>query len=546
MTDTQPLPAPDTERTTAMSRSLRVVLICTLIVGGLLETYSHLDGHSAYLSEFASFVGQFLMAASILWFVMKAGAGRFVIACMVVASASVVGAQTARLLAHTPTADGAMLLDSGSDTYDTVVSMLDPIPPAAMILGFFALILRMSDRHQLLLRRTEEIRAMQAEKDALQRRILQSQKLESLGVLTGGVAHDFNNYLMGILGVAEVAMHDIPASSRNHESLRLIHETAEKAAGVTQQLLAFGGAEPAFMQPLDINSLGKGLAGLLGVTVPKKVSLDWDLTDSAIVIDADETQIHQIIVNLVSNGTDAIRGAGAITVKTQKVHLDDSDLQSFLLGDLCSEGDFGCVSVSDTGTGVDERVADRIFDPFFTTKTSGRGMGLAVVMGIVRSHNGAIAFEERSEGGTLFRVVFPLSHKTIRPAKPVATPIRAAQSSGTVLVVDDEPHVRDATRAMCEHLGYAVVTANDGKEALELLEDRHKTFSVALIDIVMPRMNGVVTLQEIRSRGISLPILMMTGFGGDAENELEEGTEILRKPFSVATLKTAITELLAE
>lgn len=534
----------ETERSTSMPHELRTVLVGGLILGSVLEGYSHFSVADPLTKESASFLGLLLMAITVIVFVTRAGAGRLAVTCMVIAAASVVAAQTARLCGEIPIGANRTLIDPENNAYHTFVKIFDAFAPAALVLGFFALILRINDRHHALIRQTAEMRAIQAEKDALHHRMQQSEKLESLGVLTGGVAHDFNNYLMGILGFTEIALHDTPEESKTHEALQHIHEVTEKATSVTRQMLAFGGTEAVKRKPISLNDLAAGMAGLLQVTTPGHVSFESKFTDSPLVIDGDQSQIHQIIVNLVNNGADATDGRGPVRVTTNLIELSAAELKSFVLGDHCVAGEFACISVTDSGAGIDSDILDRIFDPFFTTKRTGRGLGLAVVMGSVRSHGGAIAVEDMPGGGTRFRVIFPLSTNPVVQQKVVEPTASSAKYEGTILVVDDEPHVRDATRAMCEHLGYTVVTANDGEEALEALGKFENDCTLALIDIVMPRMNGIVTLREIRRLGISIPVVLMTGFSGNTavdQDDLDDDVEILRKPFGVVALETAIS-----
>ena len=543
MVDLQTESPRETESSSAMSNELRTILVAGLILGSVLEGYSHFSVSDPLTKETASFLGLLLMSVAVVVFVTRAGAGRFAVACMIIAAGSIVAAQSARLFGQIPVGTDLTLIDPKSGVYHAFVKFFDAFAPAALVLGFFALILRINDRHHALIRRTAEISAIQKEKDALHHRMQQSEKLESLGVLTGGVAHDFNNYLMGILGFAEVALQDAPEGSKTHDALQHIHEVAEKASGVTRQMLAFGGTEPVKRHPIHLNDLVAGMAGLLRVTAPGHVYLASEFTESPLIIDGDQSQIHQIIVNLVNNGADAMDGKGTVRVTTERLHLSAAELQSFTLGENCEEGEFGCINVTDSGVGIDSDILDRIYDPFFTTKRTGRGLGLAVVMGSVRSHGGAITLENLPDGGTRFRVIFPLSEKPVVQPKAVEQRTSSAKYEGTILVVDDEPHVRDATRAMCEHLGYTVVTANDGEEALEALDKLEDDYAFALIDIVMPRMNGIATLQEIRKRELAIPVVLMTGFSGDAavnQGDLHDDIEILRKPFGVTALETAI------
>ena len=288
---------------------------------------------------------------------------------------------------------------------------------------------------------TERERA-EKEKLEMERRLLHAQKLESLGVLAGGIAHDFNNILAGIMGYADLAQLRLPASEPVRDGHRGDQEGHQRAADLTRQMLAYSGKGRFIVEPVDLSRLVEDSQKMLAMSVSKKATVSYNLAADLPPIQADASQMCQVLMNLVINASEALgEQGGAIAVSTSALRCEAKDLAGKGLGQDLPEGRYVCLQVADTGCGMDEQTLAKIFDPFFTTKFTGRGLGLAAVHGIVRGHKGAIQVSSEPGKGTTFRVLFPANG----PAAPATRNESAAtpgRSSGTVLVVDDEEMVR--------------------------------------------------------------------------------------------------------
>jgi two-component system, cell cycle sensor histidine kinase and response regulator CckA len=353
------------------------------------------------------------------------------------------------------------------------------------------------------------------------------QKLESIGVLAGGIAHDFNNLLHVVLGNADLALLQLSAESPAREHLDEVIRATQRAAELTQQLLAYSGRGAVEIRHLDLSNEVREMATLLRTAISKQATLVWDLAPDPPTVTADPTQIRQIVMNLITNASDALDGGpGTITLRTG-VMVEGREGQE--------PRDCVFLEVSDTGCGMDTSTLQRIFDPFFSTKFTGRGLGLAAVMGIVESHRGHIDIRTAPGEGTTFRVHFPASRDSAD-----ATPGRASGAAwrgrGTLLVVEDEEGVREVVSRMAERLGFEVIAAEDGIAALEQVESHHGEFAAVLLDLSMPRMDGHETLQQLRERRPDLPVVLMSGY---SEQEVatklvaDAGSSVafLQKPF---------------
>jgi PAS domain S-box-containing protein len=399
--------------------------------------------------------------------------------------------------------------------------------PHDTAIGFRWLVRDISAQRQL----TDELRQREEsalrEVEASEARARHVQKLESIGVLAGGIAHDFNNLLHVVLGNADLARLQLPSDSPAFEHLDEVIRATQRAAELTQQLLAYSGRGAVEIRHLNLSDEVRDMATLLRTAISKQAALVWDLAPDLPVITADPTQVRQIVMNLITNASDAVgEGAGSITLKTGLI--EDLRVES-------EPHDFVFLEVSDTGCGMDTNTLQRIFDPFFSTKFTGRGLGLAAVMGIVESHQGHIRIRTAPGEGTTFRILFPAARSTVE-----ATPHRRSgagwRGRGTVLLVEDEEGVREVIGRMLEHLGFQVLTAEDGVAALELLDRSNGAVSAVLLDLSMPRMGGSETLKRIKSRQPDLPVVLMSGYTEQevAAKLLEENggaAGFLQKPF---------------
>jgi PAS domain S-box-containing protein len=381
----------------------------------------------------------------------------------------------------------------------------------------------------------------------LDEQMRQTQKLESLGVLAGGVAHDFNNLLVGILGNASLAIETISSNNPARNMLRDAISAAETAAHLTKQLLAYAGKGRFVIEPVDLSELIRQIQKLIQTSIPKTVQLRLELQDRLPCVEADLGQLQQLMMNLIINGAEAIGEdkPGAVLVTTGVQHVDDGYIQTALAPSQIQPGTYVTIEVHDTGVGMTDDVIARIFDPFFTTKFTGRGLGLAAVLGIVRGHNGAIKVYSTPGQGTTFKVLFPASGNvsSVTPAPEAAT----AHTAATILVVDDEPVVRRTAKSMLERFGYSVVMAENGKEGVELFRVLADKIAVVLLDMTMPVMSGEETFRELRALRPTVRVILSSGY-----NEVEAVRRFtgkglagfLQKPYSASALAEKVRSVI--
>ncbi len=359
---------------------------------------------------------------------------------------------------------------------------------------------------------TEDKQA-EEERLSLERQVQQAQKLESLGVLAGGIAHDFNNILTGLLGNADLAISDLPRHSPIRPLLYDIQRAGRRAADLTSQMLAYSGKGRFVVEDIDINALVQDMSSLLDSSISKKVSLSYELSGELPAVRADATQLLQIVLNLVSNASEAVGDKGGLVrVSTDTTECDRAFLDAASADEKLAEGRYVTIEVTDTGSGMDDETKAKVFDPFFTTKFTGRGLGLAAVQGIVRRHNGAILVESEPGKGSTFVVLLPaLDHA----AEAVAAGTKKENDwhgSGTVLVVDDEEAIRVVASRMLKRFGFSVLMASDGVEAIELFLERHDEIDCVLLDLKMPRMDGEETFNELRRIRNDVCVVLSSGF----------------------------------
>jgi PAS domain S-box-containing protein len=396
---------------------------------------------------------------------------------------------------------------------------------------------------------TAHVRA-EEEKRELERRLLHAQKLESLGVLAGGVAHDFNNLLAGILGQASLARRELGSTSGHlAESIDQIERLALRAADLTRQLLAYSGKGRFVVEPVDVGELVRDMASMLEVVISKKAALRLLLAPELPAVMADRTQLQQVIMNLITNASEALgEEAGSITIRTAVETCTSAYLEEAFGVKGLASGPYVSLEVSDTGVGMTPEVLGKLFDPFFTTKAAGRGLGMSAVLGIVRGHGGAIRVYSELGKGTSFRLLFPASDLPAVRA-PRRAPADGWRGEGTVLVVDDEDEVRSVTATICERLGFRTARASHGGEALELFAQHRDAIVLVILDMTMPVMGGEETLRALRREAPDLPIVMTSGFNEqDAINRLagRKLTGFLQKPFRVEDVEAALRTALEE
>jgi signal transduction histidine kinase len=394
---------------------------------------------------------------------------------------------------------------------------------------------------------TERKQAEQNQRE-LEAQIQQGQKLESLGILAGGIAHDFNNLLTAILGHANLALMDLAPESPARESLCEIDKATSRAAELCRQMLAYAGKGRFVVEPINLSRLVEELTRLLHVSISKKALLRCQLAEGLPAVDADPAQLRQLAMNLVINAADAIGDAdGIITISTGTMQCDEDSLRGGQLTAPPIPGRYVYLEVIDTGCGMDAQTRARIFDPFFTTKFTGRGLGLSAVLGIVRSHHGALKVESELGLGTTFRVLFPASTKEAVPSKSdVDSP--QWRGKGTILLVDDEEPVRKVTSRVLERIGFTVLRAGDGLEAIELFRAHEAEVVCVLLDLAMPRMDGQETFKELRRIQPGVRVVLASGYSDQEISQRFQNAGLagfIEKPYRVETLAAKLCEVLA-
>jgi two-component system cell cycle sensor histidine kinase/response regulator CckA len=388
------------------------------------------------------------------------------------------------------------------------------------------------------------------ERKDIEKAMFDAQKLESLGVLAGGIAHDFNNLLAVIQGNAELAAKAIAPSSPGSKFLEQIDKASQRSADLCKQLLAYAGKGKLLIQSLDINPLIQEISQLLQVSVSKNSKIKYSLLKNLPEIQGDSTQLRQVILNLVINSSEAIGdNPGTITLSTGTKRLTRNDLLETRLGAELPENEYVYFEVADTGCGMSSKTLDRIFDPFFTTKFTGRGLGLAAVLGIIRSHKGTFVVTSSEGCGTKFRIYFPLSGITSVARVSPSIVKNDWRGSGKVLVVDDEDSVRMMASQMIESFGFTVIQASDGDQALKIFKENSNDIVLVLLDMTMPQMTGEKVCRELYDFKPEAHILLMSGYTAEHANDLFVGKKLpgfIQKPFKLSLLKEKVKNLLED
>lgn len=401
-----------------------------------------------------------------------------------------------------------------------------------------------------IVRDITERKAAEEQNLMYERRMLQAQKLESLGVLAGGIAHDFNNLLMAILGYADMAQRDTTDSGNVAHCLREVENASLRAADLCKQMLAYAGKGRFIVEDIDLNEVILDTMPLLRAAISKKAKLALSLQPSRAIIRADATQIRQLLMNLITNASEALGDQnGNIRVSTSVIAATPGQQEAPDSKDDPQTRDYICLEVFDDGCGMAPETLDRIFEPFFTTKFTGRGLGLAAVQGIVRGHNAQFDVRSTPGYGTTFRIRFP------SVALPDALPSQAdvayepdtALSGGTILLVDDEELVRTLGTKMLERLGFSVITACDGVEGLETYERHREEVRAVILDLTMPRMDGEETFRQLQRIRPDVCVILSSGFNEKETVERFLGSGLaafIQKPYRLAELRRVLSETL--
>jgi nitrogen-specific signal transduction histidine kinase/ActR/RegA family two-component response regulator len=380
---------------------------------------------------------------------------------------------------------------------------------------------------------------------AMERQLRQAQKFEAIGELAGGIAHDFNNVVGAILGWAELGFEQNRDNPKVADRFARIREQAERAATLTRELLAFARRQVLQPSAVDLNSVASGLVNFLDKVIGKDIEIKV-VTAPLDLIKADATQIEQVMMNLCLNARDAMPQGGRLLIETEVVELDDSYCRFY---PQVLPGRYAVLSVSDTGIGMNSETRERIFEPFFTTKERGKGtgMGLATVYGIVKQHGGFIHVYSEPDQGSLFRVYLPALEEGFSEGSPVKAPAPSLvemRGTETILVAEDHEPIREMARQTLLSLGYRVLSASDGEQAMRLCENEAP--ALAILDVIMPKLGGPATAGKLTARFGGLPILFTSGYSQDWESVAPAVADAhyLQKPYSPTTLGRLVREIL--
>jgi PAS domain S-box-containing protein len=394
-----------------------------------------------------------------------------------------------------------------------------------------------------VIRDITERKGIDEEKRKLQEQLFQSQKLEALGTLAGGIAHDFNNLLASILGYASLAKTDLHPDNPVYQHVDIIETASLRASELTQQLLAFARGGKYDAKPTDVNAIVREVVALLSRIIEKNITIVLAADTNLRRAICDSGQIQQAILNICINGRDAMPRGGRLTITTANVHLEIKDVQFFV--DV-PPGDYVRISVSDTGMGMDRETRERLFEPFFTTKEKGTGLGLALAYGIIKKHGGFIqVFSEPGKGSTFeVNLLACMSDETCVKKKDIVSLRRGTE---TILVVDDEPMVKDLARDVLKRYGYTVLTAGGGEEAIETFQQRSGEIDAVILDMVMPTMEGREVFRRLQEIKPGVKVIVSSGYSHDrdADDLFEQGARsFVQKPFRIAELVRVVGEVM--
>ncbi len=387
-----------------------------------------------------------------------------------------------------------------------------------------------------------ELKLVEEERKRMATQLQHAQRMEAIGTLAGGIAHNFNNLLMGIMGYTSLILLDTDPHHASYKRLKSIEKLVDSGSKLTSQLLGYAREGRYEVKPISLNQLVKETAVTLGMT-KKELTVHQDLADKLYGIKADQGQIEQVLLNLYVNAADAMPLGGDLFLKTMNVTDKDMTDRPYKV----RPGNYVLLTVRDTGVGMDKEIVDHIFEPFFTTKgfASGTGLGLASAYGIIKGHGGYIDVESQKGHGTTFTICLPATEKEIREEKGFSD--RPVKGKGRVLLVDDEETIIDAAGQMLQELGYEVLSAGDGKEALELYRKNQGRIDMVLLDMVMPVMGGGETFDRLKEMDPGVKVLLSSGYSleGEAKEILNRGCDaFIQKPFKLDHLSQKVREVL--
>jgi len=388
-------------------------------------------------------------------------------------------------------------------------------------------------------RKTEE------EKEKLHGQLLQAQKMEAVGQLSGGIAHDFNNILTAIIGYGNLLKVEVEKDSTLSTYMKYILDSAERAAKLTQDLLAFSRKQMISPKPINVNEVIKGVEKILLRLIGADIELSTHLSDKDLTVMADSTQMEHVLMNLATNARDAMPEGGSLLISSDFAEIDERFINMYGYGE---KGKYAVITVSDTGVGIDEQTKDKIFEPFFTTKEVGKGtgLGLAMVYGIVKQHDGFINVYSEPGKGTTFKIYLPLIRAEITDTKEIELPISKGGIE-TILVAEDDAMVRKFMREILEGAGYAVIEAKDGEDAIDVFNENKDRIKLLILDVIMPKKNGKDVYETLKESNPYIKALFISGYSADILHKkgiISEGPEVILKPISSDNLLRKIRDLL--
>jgi PAS domain S-box-containing protein len=385
----------------------------------------------------------------------------------------------------------------------------------------------------------------EAERLDLQKQLFKAQKLESIGILAGGVAHDFNNMLMVIMGSLELTVLGLPQGSKLISNIKRAIETCTKAADLTRQLLAYSGQGKYMVEKISLSNVVKDNISLFESSISRNIRMISKLDKNLPYIEADRTQVQQVIMNLILNAAEAIGdNNGTVTLASGAMRYDEKMLKKSVFDEKPKPGVYVFFEVTDTGCGMDEKTKEKMFEPFFSTKFTGRGLGLAAIHGILRNHGGNIFVQSAPGVGSTIRVLFPAAHQVEEGAVELPSVSSGKKGvSGTVLLVDDEENVRYITSEFLTQLGFEVLVAKGGEEALKIYQQRRDTIDVVLLDYLMPDLDGVATFDGLKKMRPDCRVILSSGYSEEEATRRFDGRGLsgfIQKPYKIDKLRVIV------
>jgi nitrogen-specific signal transduction histidine kinase/ActR/RegA family two-component response regulator len=377
------------------------------------------------------------------------------------------------------------------------------------------------------------------QKKSLEQQFLRAQRLESLGSLASGIAHDLNNVLTPIVGAAQLLPLTLPnLDARNQRLLNMLVESSKRGSALVKQILTFARGMDGERTVLQVRHILAEIISVARQTFPKSIEISLNLASEDLwLVNVDGTQIHQVLMNLYVNARDAMPNGGSLTASAENIVIDTADLQ-------LPAGSYIVISVADTGIGMTTEMLDRIFEPFFTTKETGTGLGLSTVLGIVKAHGGAIEVESEVGRGTCFKIYLPAidRHET---ETPTTTEDSHDGRGQLVLIIDDEAAIREIVKESLEAYNYRVILASDGIEAIDIYAQNNSSIAIVLIDMMMPNLDTRSTIQALQQIDSQVKIVVMSGSYHNLESaiERENVSVVLTKPFTTSELLQALTNI---